>query len=346
MLLISDPGLPTRRARSIRDDLQRLLEETFGGSVRLHVHTEMLRVRGDDSLDLSDAVDLGKEYDGHGATLFLTEIPRLNDGHPLIAEIFPAESIAVVSCPTLGAFASRKRILDTLMACMVRFRSDDPVAESEASRFGRPWAKWTHANSSEEHVVLESARATGGVRTVLGMVAGNQPFKTAPRLSSALAAASAAGAFGIFFTSIWQMSASLSVPRLLAIGGLAVILMTTWLLASNRLWDSPKRDHFARIVLLYNLSTVTTLLLCVLTLYAVLVLLILGAGLIVIAPEFMEQILGEPPTFWSYLGLAWLSAAMGVVAGALGSSFDSRTDMRSITHGQRERQRQYTEDEA
>lgn len=46
-----------------------------------------------------------------------------------------------------------------------------------------------------------------------------------------------------------------------------------------------------------------------------------------------------------YLDIAWLSAARGVVAGALGSSLDKGTDMRSLTHGQRERQRVFTEEE-
>ncbi|MGP5078596.1 hypothetical protein ACTXKZ_11075 [Brachybacterium alimentarium] len=38
-------------------------------------------------------------------------------------------------------------------------------------------------------------------------------------------AASATGAFGIFYNSIWQMSAALSTPRLLLIGLLAMTSM-------------------------------------------------------------------------------------------------------------------------
>ena len=56
-----------------------------------------------------------------------------------------------------------------------------------------------------------------------------------------------------------------------------------------------------------------------------------------------HQIIGRDPTAGTYLGIAWLSAAMGVVAGAFGSSFDRSTDLRRMTHGQRERQRMYTE---
>lgn len=121
--------------------------------------------------------------------------------------------------------------------------------------------------------------------------------------------------------------------------------MVSWLILSNRLWDRPRRERFTRIVLLYNLSTVMTLTLSVLVLYGVLVCLILLGSLIVIAPAYMSDVIGTEARFTNYLDVAWLSAAMGVVAGALGSSFDEGTDIRRLTHGQRERQRRYTDQE-
>ena len=48
---------------------------------------------------------------------------------------------------------------------------------------------------------------------------------------------------------------------------LAMVAMVLWLIISNALWDSPKRANLARVVLLYNLSTVMTLVVCVLGLY-------------------------------------------------------------------------------
>lgn len=342
VLLVADPGLPTVRARSIQEDLQQLLDETFSPPITLDVRAAMLRLRADDSLDLSEAIELSREYGSPDAVLLLTEIPRLDDGHPLIAEIFPDEQIAVVSCPTLGALASRRRVLDTLMACALRLK---PIDEPQAAlTFDRPWLRWSQSSDDTDHSTLCAHRITGGLRTVLGMVAGNEPLKTAPRLSGALAAAAATGAFGIFYNSIWVMSTYLSTARLIGVGLLAVAAMTAWLIASNGLWDSPKRENLARVVLLYNLSTVVTLLLCVLALYTTLALLILAGSVIVIAPEYMEAITEKPPVFTRYLDVAWLSAAMGVVAGALGSSFDQRTDLKTLTHGQRERQRKYTEE--
>ncbi|MEE1650746.1 hypothetical protein V1260_08060 [Brachybacterium sp. J144] len=344
VLLVSDPGLPTRRAQSLRDDLQKYLAEEFRPPVEVHTRTAMLRLRPDDSLDLDDAVQIAREFGHPDVVLLLTELPRLTDGRPLIAEIFPEENVAVISCPTLGAFATRRRILDTLMDCILRMTH--PAGPRGPSRFGRSWRHWNDADDAGAHSTLHAGMALGGVRMVLGMVASNEPLKTAPRLSSALAAASATGAFGIFYSSIWAMSTFLSTPRLLSIGALGIGAMILWLILSNVLWDSPKRSSLARVVLLYNLSTVMTLLVCVAALYLALVLVILIGGLIVISPEYMTEIIGEEPTFATYLDIAWLSAAMGVVAGALGSSFDRETNLRSLTHGQRERQRRYTEESA
>ena len=59
-------------------------------------------------------------------------------------------------------------------------------------------------------------------------------------------------------------------------------------------------------------------------------------------PPFLTRMVLD--VFLQTQELAWLSAAMGVVAGALGSSFDQRTDLKTLTHGQRERQRKYTEE--
>ena len=81
-------------------------------------------------------------------------------------------------------------------------------------------------------------------------------------------------------------------------------------------------------------------------LYLALVAAIFLGAVIVIDPEYLASVLEQEPTVARYLDIAWLSAAMGVVAGALGSSFDDDTDLRQITHGQRERQRQYTEEES
>lgn len=343
VLLMADPGLPSRRAASVRERLESQLAEQLDRPVTLHTRTEMLRLRPDDSLDL-DRVRTAEGEDGHPVdlVLLLTEIPRHTEGRPLVAEVMPDEGLAVVSCPTLGAVATRSRIVRVLTACVLRMV--DGAAPHDRGQFDAHWSSWSSQDGSDR-LMLQAHTVTGGPRTVLGMVLGNDPWRTAPKLSSALAAAAATGAFGVFYTSIWEMSTYLPTERLLVIGLLAITSMVTWLILSNGLWDRPRRENLASVVMLYNLSTVVTLLVCVVGLYLALVALILLGSLVVIDPEYLRAVIKEPATFPRYLDIAWLSAAMGVVAGALGSSFDTDTDLRRITHGQRERQRRYNEED-
>lgn len=196
--------------------------------------------------------------------------------------------------------------------------------------------RWEETPGEDGRVRLHGPRLRGTLRLIAGMVATNEPWHTAPRLSRALAAALATGAFGIFYTSIWQMAAALSTPRLMLIAALAVGAMTAWLVLSNRLWDRAESQSQRTVLVLYTTSTVLTLLLSVAGLYVVLFALILAGGLIVIDQEFMASILQQTATVERYLDIAWLSASLGVLAGALGSSFDSSTDLRGLTHGRRE----------
>ncbi len=216
----------------------------------------------------------------------------------------------------------------------------DPEATTRKFLLG--WSNWSN-NEDSSHQSLHAHTITGGPRLIMGMTIANEPWRTAPKLSGALAAASATGAFGIFYSSIWQMSTYLSTLRLLSIGALAVLVMVAWLIVSHRLWDRPVNERLATVVMYYNLSTVLTLLITVIALYAILVVLILLGGLVVIDPAFMTQQIQQEASFTNYLDIAWLSAALGVVAGGIGASFDTDADVLKVTHGQRMRQRVYTD---
>ncbi len=343
LLLIADPGLPSRRVESVKEELENRLQKVFGPPVQVHSRTEIVRIRPDNTVDVSVARNLMDELEGIDLAIILTEIPRHTRGRPLIADVLPDDNVAVVSCPTLGAWATKRRLLKLFVGCAAELAPEAVVEDPGA--YTRGWDQWKDESNGEGRRTLHARRPFGVPRTVLGMVMSNDPWRTAPRLSSALAAASATGAFGIFYSSIWAMASYLSLPRLLLIGLLAMSTMVLWLIVSNRLWDKPVQERLGPVIALYNASTIVTLFLAVLVLYLVLVVAILLIALVVIDPEYMGAIVEEEATFGHYMDVAWMSAAMGVVAGSLGSSFDSETDLRQLTHGQRERQRRYSEEE-
>lgn len=352
VLVISDPGLPTRRLERLQGRLESRLGILYHCDVHVITRTETIRLRPDNTLDVTAAGRLADEYDAVDAVLLLTEIPRHSGEDPLVAEVFPEYNVGVISCPTLGAVATKSRILTVLLDCLTRLMPlDHPKDGSTVAaglgpgrKVGLRWTRWRQ--DSGGHLALRADRLLGSARTVMGMTVANDPWRTAPRLSSALAAAAATGAFGIFYSSIWQMAEYLSTARLLSIGAVAVAVMITWLIVSNGLWDKPVHERLTRVVVLYNFSTVLTLLVCVVALYLALVVMIFAGGLIIIDPGFMSTLLASSDVqLTNYLDIAWLSAAMGVVAGGLGSSFDSRTDLKKLTHGQRERQRRSATDD-
>lgn len=139
------------------------------------------------------------------------------------------------------------------------------------------------------------------------------------------------------------MSTALSVLRLALISALAVVTMTIWLIAGNRMWERAEGRGRAATEVFYNLSTVLTVGATVSILYLLLFGFILAAGLIVIDPDYLAAVLARPASFDRYVDIAWLSASMGVVAGGLGASFDSHTDVRTLTHRGRERARKAQE---
>ncbi|WP_420095734.1 hypothetical protein [Brevibacterium sediminis] len=340
VLVVADPGLPSRRAASIHSSLERYLREAYGVTTTLHTHTDTVYLTPERELALDAVEDLRADYPDVDIILILTEIPRHTQGDPLIAEVYSDRNLAVISCPTLGAWATKRRIIKVMMSSVNKLVPWDP--EDTTRKFLLGWSNWSN-NEDSSHQSLHAHTITGGPRLIMGMTIANEPWRTAPKLSGALAAASATGAFGIFYSSIWQMSTYLSTLRLLSIGALAILMMVAWLIFSHRLWDRPVNESLATVVMYYNLSTVLTLLITVIALYATLVVLILLGGLVVIDPGFMTQQIQQDASFTNYLDIAWLSAAMGVVAGGLGASFDTDADVQKLTHGQRMRQRVYTD---
>lgn len=343
ILIVTDPGLPTRRLERSRDSLEAAIRTSLGEETTVDHLSRIVPVTPEN--ELASEIELPEESQdvNYDARVFLTEMPLHREKQPVVAQMDCNRMHLFVSCPTMGVLYPKKRLVDVisrgLSALLTGWSEDNGATQG--------WNQWRKQENGDEDGIyrLFAHTVTGPTRAVAGMVMANEPWKTIPKLSSAMSAAAAAGAFGIFYSSIWQMAATLSPLRLAIITVVSILVMTTWLILRNRLWDRPlDGGRVGRVVILYNLSTIATLIICIATLYASLFVLILLGGLVVISPEFMKQTLGSEPVLSDYLVIAWLSASMGVIAGGLGSGFDAEADMRRMTHGQRERQRVLTKD--
>jgi len=165
----------------------------------------------------------------------------------------------------------------------------------------------------------------------------NRPLLMPRDMTFTIASASAAGAYGVFFGSIWVLSSVMSPGRLAAVSVLSVVLLVAWLVTTNGLWThGAAHRHSSR---LDNLSTVLTVGLACTVVYVLLFVTLLLVALMIIPVEYLEEELDQPGGVGDYVRLVWLAASMGTMAGAVGSSLDDSDRIRNATYSLRERHR-------
>ena len=136
------------------------------------------------------------------------------------------------------------------------------------------------------------------------------------------------------------MAVTVHPARLALISVMAILVMVVWFVSYNRLWDRPSSHRRSGEALLHNVSAVLTLAIGVTVMYVVLYLLTMLAAVSVIDLHFLQSQLGRPAGLADYARIVWLACSMGIMAGALGSSFDSEEAVRRAAFSRRERERQ------
>jgi hypothetical protein len=184
-------------------------------------------------------------------------------------------------------------------------------------------------------------------RQLVGMVRSNRPWRLILGLRGAIVAALAFSAFWLINPTVWQLGTVHSMARLTAISLWAVAAIVVWLIVYHHLWERrPDGDGVdRRLVVLFNASTVLTLLIGVGIAYAGLLLLNLCAAYLVIDGGVLAAQTGGSAGFVEHLKLTWMATSGASVAGSLGAGFESEESVREAAYSQREaeRRRQWRE---
>jgi hypothetical protein len=164
---------------------------------------------------------------------------------------------------------------------------------------------------------------TGRLRLLAGMVIANRPWRLVLGMRSALAAVMATSAYLVITSTIWQLASSLSMTKLLVTMVAAVIMMVVWIIGAHHLWRS--RDELGEgwDPLLWNASTVLTLLVGVVTMAVAVFAFNIVVTVFFLEPPVYSSDAATWPGFVDHLRLAWLATGFATVAGAVGSGLDS-----------------------
>lgn len=336
--IYSDPGRTSMMVRRLLDEPA----QSWRMSSEVVHQQILLPLRADGTLDL-DTVQQWVREDSSDIAVVITEIPRVGSVGPKSVELDFDRGLAVISLPVLGPVAVKRSLRRDLDRAVEALEHDS--VEQVRAHGGLPCRV---AEDAEDNSVYVTPKLTfpGRIWTMLGIAVANEPLWALARLSGVFAAASATAAFGIFYNAIWDMANTISPLRLGSVTVAAITIVVAWLILSNGLWERARSVGGRRLAVIYNASTVLSLVVSVTVLYASLFLAILALSLVLIDPQFMADNVDvdHAGEFVSYLRIAWLAASLGTVAGAIGSNFDSDDAVRKLTQGTREQER-YPRDE-
>jgi uncharacterized membrane protein len=280
---------------------------------------------------------------GWGLAVGLTALPLFSGHRPVTAYASAAQSVALVSIPALGAVGLRRRLTSTvrhliegLLGESVRGSRQD-AGDGRRGRMGdrlRDLASpLPHARVRDDGTLrFASAVLRGNLRLLVGMVRANEPATLITRLSGAMVGAFGTGTYAIVSSSIWSLADALSWPRLLALALLSVTITCVALVVAHDLWERAPSHAARERVVLFNLTTAVTLGLGVMSLYLGLFGIFAVAAGVFIPPHHLAANIGHDVHVGDYLQLAWFSASIAIVGGALGSLVASDEAVRDAAY--------------
>lgn len=343
--LVADPDFPHRVARHLRAELPEIVNRWLGVECGVELVVDPVTAGRHDSTDIMKAL-LGmlRERDWDYAVC-VTDLPLTEDGVPVLAEAVLEPGVGVVSLPALGGSQPYRRAQQLVSRVFFEFGESGSAGLPPgglASRLTRLLAPIHRSTPTSDGVDVRysGTRLRGRVRLLTGMVRGNSPWRLLPGMASALAAALATAAYAMISSSIWLISDSLG-PWRLGVGAVwAIAIMTVWLVVAHHLWEPRRHSPEPGQALLYNASTLLTLGIGVACLYGALFCVDLVAAAFLITPGVLARELDHPVGPATYVIIAASATAMGVVAGAVGSTLESDTAVRRAAYGYREEKRQ------
>lgn len=342
--VVADPDLPIRLARRLAKTLPALLARQFeGADWQVEVFDDPFEAMYPDLEYLIDKAGRHVRDTSWDLALCLTDLPMRGDGREIVlARLDRRHRVGLVSLPALGGIRLQRRLEDLASRIVGALRpglgigprpGPDPAA--------RLPLRGIRAETGEGYERIVHRGAAGYPRLLAGMVRANRPWQLFVGLSSALAGSLAGTAFGVLYSSIWQLATALGPYRLAGVATSAVAALVVWIIVGHGLWErpAPARRESGRDLEMRNAGTVVTVAAGALVFFGALFLITFAAVLLVIPPDYLGTVLGRAAQPGDYLTIAVMASALGTVAGAVGSGLEDDVSVRRATYGYRERER-------
>ncbi|WP_210138492.1 5,10-methylene-tetrahydrofolate dehydrogenase [Staphylococcus sp. GDB9P120P] len=354
--IIAAPGVTEKIARNLEIELPNILSERYDHSVKWEIDTiiDPLTGSAESIQQIFSKIADYQEHNHWHFTIGLTDLPMIEQQKVVAFDINRQNGASLISIPAYGWRPIKKRIQNSILAILTAIDEFKRSEKSNNNEHAMPLmnAQFPLTNLQSRTVYFEnttsqhtqyyvSSRSKGIFRLVSGMTFANNPFNMLKSLSNVVAIAFTTGAFGIIFTTMWNLSFVYSEWRLLLMMLVAIFGMMIWMIIAHNLWESKKESTNKQITTLYNLTTTMTLTVSVMIYYVILFSLFLVASLIVLPSDYLGQALQfkTSASLITYINLAWFAASISTVAGAIGVGLNNETLILESTYGYRQKQR-------
>ncbi|KMU54754.1 hypothetical protein SHOMR3_0861 [Staphylococcus hominis] len=355
--LVVAPGVTEKLAQSLIDDIPNILSEQDN-----HQRDWKVDLVVDPLTGFAESVEeiFKKIQDYHNKRKWdyvvgITDLPMFYHQNVLALDINKKNGAAIFSYPAFGWRPVKNRFKHAIVTIIneLHYSEREHVGYDDNNRVKKEINKqfpFSRIEKTEVHLketgnnhlrYLSNSRSLGMIRLVSGMTFANNPLNMMASLSNIVAIAFTTGAFGLIFSTMWNMGLDFSVWRLFGISIMAILGMLVWIMVSHGLWESTKKAKHKRIVMLYNLTTIMTLFIAIVIYYMILYSLFLIAELVLLPPGFLGQQVGleGPASVQLYLSIPWFATSISTVAGAIGAGLLNDQLIKESTYGYRQKVR-------
>jgi hypothetical protein len=164
------------------------------------------------------------------------------------------------------------------------------------------------------------------------MVRANRPWRFTARLYGALVAALAAGVLSLVFADHWRIATAMWWWRLAILCAVSIAATTAAIVVVHKLWEHAPDPRARAQVVLFNSATAATIVLGLLTLYAVLFVLLAGGAWLVVTPSVFSHAVGRDVELRDYGAIVWFFTSLGTLGGGLGAALESSEAVREAAY--------------
>ncbi|MDG0844267.1 5,10-methylene-tetrahydrofolate dehydrogenase [Staphylococcus equorum] len=359
--LVAAPGITEKIAHNLENSLPDILANYFVQDIEWKIHTVVDPLTGsaETAKEIFEKIANYQNNNNWHYTIGLTDLPIIKENNVIAFDINKSNGASLISIPSYGWRPVQKRIQKSIVGIIETVsiqhshnlqinnnnNNDKSSQEKLKSQFPLSTLKsrteyLEDTNSKHTHYFV-SSNTKGSFRLISGMTFANNPLNMLSSLSNVVAIAFTTGAFGIVFTTMWNLSYVYSSWRMLLMMLVAIFGMMFWIIVAHHLWESKKESRNKSVTMLYNLTTVLTLTISLIIYYIILFFLFLIATLVVLPSGYLGQTLqmGGSATLSTYINLAWFATSISTVAGAIGAGLNNEELILESTYGFRQKER-------